>query len=158
MPKGRAISLDLRNAIVQSSLAKNSPTDIAFDLGVSITTVRRIIRLYELVGLIKPPPQRKRGRKPAMKPEDLEVRALFPFIDLQLLTDKLLKFLRDLINSLAYDRYLDEVQKYMADGRGVNVSVTTISRALAGLNITNKKVRLTLLLYNCIDRRTYHGL
>lgn len=100
-------------------------TEIAHRARCSSTTVYEVLRCYREYGTVNNPLVRERGRRRLFEMEDLAyVKA----------------FVRD--HPAAF---LDEVQDYVSDSLGLDVSLATLSRTLRRLAISNKAIAKTAL-------------
>jgi transposase len=69
MVRGKVTSFDVRMIVLRLS-SLHGPTEISRILGLNVTTVRRIIKLFNDTGNIMPPPGAKKGRKAKLTEHD----------------------------------------------------------------------------------------
>jgi hypothetical protein len=133
----RDISTDIKRLIVRNCAL--FPEDfVAIILDVSVATIRRTLDIYEEFGDVVTPNDQKlqRGRPAILNEEDREVwitPAQFSVLTLYR------QFIEGILEE-QNDRYLDELRDFVFERRGKKASVATLSRALASMGMTHKKV------------------
>lgn len=116
-----AISDDLKQRIVKWYLEdKMTMQDISTTATCSIGLVSKVLRNYRQYGQVNDPYSRRTGRPSYLNADDLH-------------------FLETLITANP-SLYLDEIQHKLAAVRNVHISIATVCRALATLDLTRKHV------------------
>ena len=118
---GVPLSDDLKDKIVKWYYEdQETMKEIAVQARCSIGTVSNVLRLYREYGKFKDPFRQRTGRPPKLSEADLK------FLDAIVVANPSL--------------YLDEIQQKLKDVREVEVSIATLARALASLELTRKQI------------------
>ena len=118
---GAPLSKDLKERIVKWYYEdQDTMAQIASQARCSIGTVSNVLRVYREYGDVKDPFRQYTGRPSKLSEADLK------FLDAIVVANPSL--------------YLDEIQQRLHDVREVDVSIATLARALAALDLTRKEV------------------
>ena len=124
----KAYSVDLRKKVINAWLEKEgSQRQIAQRFKVSSSFIRDLVRQYKETGDIIPKKQggdhevarQRRDRRSKLKAKDLEV-------------------LKEIVIK-QNDIYLREIQAYLLESRGIEVSLASLSNTLKKLKLNRKK-------------------
>ncbi|PVF91026.1 Homeodomain-like protein [Serendipita vermifera] len=118
-----AISQDLRIAIIRMDALKVPTKLISNYTGIALRTVQLIIAIYNLTGEYGPKKERSTGSN-------------------RKLSGELIKFIIQLATEVP-DCQLTDIQACLRDEKGIDVSVSTIWRALTRAGYSLKSVGLT---------------
>jgi transposase len=118
---GVPLSDDLKDRIVKWYYEdQETMKEIAVQARCSIGTISNVLRLYREYGEFKDPFRQRTGRPSKLSEADLK------FLDAIVVANPSL--------------YLDEIQQKLKDVREVEVSIATLARALASLELTRKQI------------------
>jgi transposase len=118
---GVPLSDDLKDRIVKWYYEdQETMKEIAVQARCSIGTVSNVLCLYREYGKFKDPFRQRTGRPSKLSKADLK------FLDAIVVANPSL--------------YLDEIQQKLKDVREVEVSIATLARALASLELTRKQI------------------
>jgi len=118
---GAPLSNDLKDRIVRWYYEdQDTMAEIAAQARCSIGTVSNVLRVYREYGEVKDPFRQYTGRPSTLSEADLK------FLDTIIVANPAL--------------YLDEIQQKLRDVREVEVSIATLVRALAALDLTRKQI------------------
>jgi transposase len=114
-----------------------SDAEIAELAGCSERTVREVLRLHRDFGVVQNPFAQPRGGRRSLDTGDMN------YISSLLAANPCL--------------YLDEIQDRLSDERGIDVSISTISRAVRSLALSHKRVSKAAMERNELLRATWQA-
>jgi transposase len=126
----RRKKLDALNLCAQGQ----KQADVAYSIGISTATIKRAKRKQRLFGDIEGG-ARKRGPKPKMSPEIIDVSLIYTFSNRQVLLSMVHR---------VPTAYLEEYSKELNARFGFTVNQPQLTKILAKMGINRKKVLLTI--------------